>query len=122
MAKQFEIEDIEQVIKTESFANLFNVYDEQKLGDNYKTYSINRTVNFKGIAAASPALVDKYLIGLSDSWTSIAFKFYGTEDLWWLICKTNGIVDPSTELIEGVEINILKKQYIAKVLSQVKEQ
>jgi hypothetical protein len=121
MSKQFEIEDIQVTIKTESFANLFNVYDEQKLGDNFKTYSINRTVNFKGIAAASPSLVDKYLISLSDSWTSIAFKFYGSEDLWWLICKTNGIVDPATELVEGSEINILKKQYVAKILSQVKE-
>ena len=119
--KQFEIEEISERLRSESLANLFNVYDESDLGDNFKTYSINRTVNFSGVNSPSPSLVDKYIIGLSDSWTSISYKFYGVEDLWWLVCKINGVIDPTTSPIEGEEINILKKQYVTSILSQVKE-
>jgi hypothetical protein len=119
--KQFEIEPIREVLKRESLANLFNVYDEPKLGDNHKTYSVNRTVNFEAIATASPSIVSKYQITLNDAWTSISFKFYGTENLWWIICKTNGIIDPTASPVDGDVINIIKQEFLQTILSEIRE-
>ena len=31
---------------------------------------------------------------------------YGTTELWWAICLFNGIVDPTTEFVSGVEIKV----------------
>lgn len=36
----------------------------------------------------------------------ISHKFYGTVELWWLICERNDIFDPFTEFSFGKEIII----------------
>ena len=36
----------------------------------------------------------------------IAYAAYGSVDLWWLICSSNSIIDPNTELNAGKQIKI----------------
>ncbi len=36
----------------------------------------------------------------------ISYAAYGTSDLWWLICSSNAIIDPNTELNAGKQIKI----------------
>jgi hypothetical protein len=31
----------------------------------------------------------------------LGYLFYGDANLWWVICQSNGIIDPLTELYEG---------------------
>lgn len=31
----------------------------------------------------------------------LGMLFYGDEELWWVICQYNGILDPFAELVEG---------------------
>ncbi len=119
--KHFEIDGINTILSDESLANVFNVYDESKLGNNYKTYSINRTFNFSNIDVASSALISKYQVQLNDSWTSIAYRLYQQESLWWIICKVNGIVDPMQTPIEGTIINFLKPQYVNSIINMIKQ-
>lgn len=37
---------------------------------------------------------------------AIAYRFYGAEELWWIICTFNGIVDPYTEIVAGVKLRV----------------
>ena len=36
----------------------------------------------------------------------ISFKYYGTEEYWWIICFINKIQDPMNELVAGTRIAI----------------
>ena len=36
----------------------------------------------------------------------LGYVFYGDELLWWIICQVNGIIDPLTELTEGLMLRI----------------
>lgn len=37
---------------------------------------------------------------------SIAHRFYGKSDWWWLICTYNGIVNPTTDMYLGQKLRI----------------
>lgn len=47
--------------------------------------------------------------GLPDA---ISKMFYDTEELWWMICIYNGIIDPYTELVGGMRIKIPDLQQV----------
>ena len=113
--KQNEITTLPR-LSNENFANFFNV--SQK-GNNY-IYNINKTIYFDNITSLSPNYYEKYTIQLNDQWTTISFKFYGTIELWWIICKINNIKDPSTELIPGTIINIPSQDAVLLVLNNIK--
>lgn len=36
----------------------------------------------------------------------IAFSFYGSADYWWIVCLYNGILDPITELVPGLVLQL----------------
>lgn len=40
----------------------------------------------------------------------ISKQYYGTEELWWVICQFNGVVNPLEDLYKGLEIKIPKYQ------------
>jgi hypothetical protein len=48
---------------------------------------------------------------------AIAYKFYGDEKLWWLICVFNGIVDPYEEIATGVKLLIPKLDEVTAYLT-----
>jgi len=47
----------------------------------------------------------------------LGFLFYGDNNLWWIICQFNGILDPATELIEGKILMIPTMDRIKKELT-----
>lgn len=51
--------------------------------------------------------------GLPDA---IAKRFYDTEELWWMICVYNAIIDPYTELVAGMRIKIPDLQQVTLAL------
>lgn len=53
--------------------------------------------------------------GLPDA---IAKRFYDTEELWWLICSYNGVIDPFEELVPGARIRVPDLQQSTLVLYQ----
>jgi len=36
----------------------------------------------------------------------IAYKFWGTVDLWWVLCVANNVIDPLTDIVTGKELKI----------------
>jgi hypothetical protein len=121
--KQFEISELEE-ISTLNYANIFNVFDEPKLGVNFKTYSINRSLNFYGTNEASAdnsSLFTPYLVVYSDTWATISFQFYQTIELWWLVCKINNIVNPTIDPVIGKTIKVLDSSIVNTILRQIRE-
>lgn len=121
--KQFEIPELEK-LSALSFANIFHVNDEPKLGSNFKTYSINRTINFNDLnnkSTTNNALFIPYKVIANDNWTIISYKFYQTIELWWLIAKVNNIKNPTEDPVVGTTIKILASDVINQVLGIVRE-
>lgn len=112
--KQIEIKDLQpsERIASNDMANVFNVYDDAELGFNYKTYSINRTINFVGIDNISSNLYSNYEVKMDDTWALISYKKYGTTRLWWLVCKMNSIFNPCENPIVGTKVKILKDEFV----------
>ena len=122
--KQFEVPELEK-LSALSFANIFNVNDEPKLGSIFKTYSINRTLNFPELDNSSTtnnALFIPYTVIANDNWTIISYKFYQTIELWWLIAKVNNIKDPTVDPVVGSEIKILSSDVVNQILGIMREQ
>ncbi len=122
--KQFEIPELDK-LSALSLANIFNVNDEPKLGATFKTYSINRTVNFTDLDTSTTtnnALFIPYKIIANDNWTIISYKFYQTIELWWLIAKVNNIANPTEDPVVGTTIKILTSDVVNQILSVIREE
>lgn len=90
------------------------------LEDDLYRYNINRTIYFKNAANLAPINYFEYTVGRGDTWTNISYKVYGTYRLWWLICKTNSIVDPTVLPVEGVILKILSETAVNTVLRAIR--
>ena len=117
--KQNDFQNINQLAST-SMANIFNVYSDNEVDYNAITFNLNRTINIVGIQNASTNLYDKYEVVNNDTWHLISYKKYGTADLWWIICKANGIADPTIFPEAGTVIIILKQKFIDTILTTMR--
>lgn len=48
----------------------------------------------------------------TDTIATIATKWYGDPTLWWAVALANDIVDPLTEVYEGLELRILSGSFV----------
>lgn len=65
--------------------------------------SANYNNLFEQVSTVQSFVITDTEAGLPDV---ISYRFYNTEELWWLICVYNGIIDPLTELVTGLTIQI----------------
>jgi hypothetical protein len=97
-------------LKKENLANLFNI---AVTPDNYNAFLINKSIFFKNtdnnMAASN---FDLYEVRQYDTWTNISFKYYQTIELWWLICKTNEVINPFVMPDPGTLLKIMKKNIV----------
>ena len=114
--KQFENNSLPE-ISPWNFANLFNVYQNK---DNVWTYSLNKNIYFSNTDNLQPSNYSIYTVEENDQWTILSNTFYGTIDLWWLICKVNNINDPTTNPIVGNKIIILEFEFAQTIADQLK--
>lgn len=90
------------------------------------TYNGVDAINiFKKIFASTESIsdikyYDEYIIQQTDRWDSIAYKFYETVELWWLIAAYNGIKDPFTSLVPGEKIKIIKPTFVPSILIELR--
>lgn len=107
-------------IKNYDLANLFYVYDEKSINNTTMTYNINRTIQFSGIKKADKTEFDYYEVIDGDSWNLISFKKYGTTSLWWLICKINGVSDPTNDPEAGDVLRVFSKDRVNTILQSIR--
>ena len=48
----------------------------------------------------------EYLVQPGDTWQNISLRQLGTAELWWVIAEFNRVLDPFTELVEGMRLVI----------------
>jgi len=94
--------------------NLFNVYND---GQNY-FYNLIGTVNIPSNLDNS---VYTNFVVTSDymPWPLIAQKVYNAPALWWLICCTNNIQDPTYFPKAGTVLKVLTPTYVSAILQQI---
>lgn len=63
----------------------------------------------------TPEIDDKFTFVVtteeSETLESLAFKYYGSEKLWWIIADANPLQQPLT-LVAGTKIRIIKREYL----------
>lgn len=47
----------------------------------------------------------------NDTMESLAFQYYGSSKLWWIVADANALVDPLS-LTAGTKIRIVKRQFL----------
>lgn len=115
---QNDIPQLDQ-ISSNRFENIFTVNQTEDNG--YYFYNIMKTVRI-----TSDDLDDKYFFMFNVNriipYTALSYNFYGTTDLWWLICVINNIDNPIEFIKPGTTIKIIKKQHVSTVVAAIKNQ
>ena len=96
------------------YENFFNVYQ-----DNNGYYFYNLLRNITVLPADNTSIEDSYTTKFNDTWYLISYNYYGTMDLWWLVCEYNQIKDSTTMPTLGTKLKLLKSQYVSPVLQQL---
>jgi hypothetical protein len=104
----------------ERYESIFKVYQVEKTSDNfYYYYNILKKVII-------PETIDKSLLGSFDlnrdlPWTTLSYKLYGTQFLWWLIFLIN---KPENIFYAkaGIEVKYILPQYVENVLNSISKQ
>jgi hypothetical protein len=100
-----------------AYERIFKMYKDQ---DEFFAYNILKTVKI-------PKDLDSdtfYYIRINGkmSWPKISFDQYGSIQLWWLICLTNGIMNPIQLPEPGIVLKIIKPPYVRDVLNSISSQ
>lgn len=98
-------------------ANLFIQFLDK---NNNVVYNINDSVALNFLDP-SDNLVSIYLVGDKDTFQTIAYKFYGTTRLWWLIARLNNVEDAFIRPKSGSYLKILNPSLITTITSQLAE-
>ena len=75
-------------------------------GETYFIKNIFLKIGFINLyKQENPEFFDKYFIHENDRPETIAYKYYGNQDLWWLIIILNDIKDPFFDwCLSGIEL------------------
>lgn len=100
-----------------SHLKLFNILrdvDETKLLNVWRSFTFNDEVIY------NTPYYETYEVENDDWWDNIAYKFYGTPNLWWVVSMMNNVVNPFEELEIGSNIKILREQYLYQLLKEIR--
>ena len=93
------------------YENLFKVAKN----NNYYFYNILKKI-------VIPENIDSRLFSeviITDNipYTTLSYRFYNTQDLWWLICIVNNIINPVNNITPGTKLKILKNDAVNRLLA-----
>lgn len=114
--RQNEIKEL-PFLRSENYENLFNVYQEPEENNKMYYYNLLQTIAFPDDLPET--LFDTYDIMPGDSWPLIAYKVYGSPNIWWVIMFANKILNPTKTPIPGTSVRILKPQGVQEILTQI---
>lgn len=118
--KIVEFPDYRNYITKFDLANIFNVYDDYKLGIGYKSYNLNRGITISGLDKIPATELTTYKVKEGDNLNIISYNIYGTIQLWWLLAKINNITDATLKLQPGWELYTLNKTNVNQILNALR--
>lgn len=101
-------------LRDENYANIFNVYQDKN--ERY-FYNLLQTVVIPTNLPVN--YFDYYNTVYSDTWPVISYKNYQTPNLWWVILKTNNILNPVAPIEPGTQLKILNSRFVSLILQQI---
>ena len=100
-----------------SHLKLFNILEDI---DKTKLLNIWRSFTFNDDVIDNTPYYETYEVENEDWWDNIAYKFYNSPNLWWVIAMMNNVVNPFEELEIGSNIKILREQYLYQLLKEIR--
>lgn len=55
-------------------------------------------------------------------WTKVSHEIYGTQHLWWLICLSNNIFNPTTPPKVGATLRVINPQDALDIVEEIFKQ
>lgn len=98
--------------------SLCNMFTTEYKNGKYQ-FLLNKTLIIKGSANARSELFIKHKFSYGDQWSLLSQKFYDTTDLWWVICKFNGISNPFILPSVGTTIKIPSRDLVDTILEAI---
>jgi nucleoid-associated protein YgaU len=112
--KQNEISDLTTLTSFYRYENFLNVYK-----DNDNNYFYNLLASINVFPAQDSSVEESYITTFNDTWYLISYKYYGTMDLWWLVCEYNQIKDATQRPQVGTTLKLLKSEYVYLIVQQL---
>ena len=113
----FELTGVEK--NTFSFLRLFNILldedRETKFMNIFRSYIANEDI-FSDIA-----FFETYEVSNGEYWDNVSYNLYKTPYLWWVIALLNNTVNPFEELEDGVQLNVLRDEYVYTLTSDLEK-
>ena len=110
-----EINELSKIDYTR-YENIFQVAKE----DKFFFYNLLKKVNIP--ENLDSRFFTEVIIDIVAPYTTISNRYYGTQDLWWLICITNNITNPVPVMKPGTKLKILNPDIVNRVLSEINNQ
>lgn len=111
-----DIKDKTVEITSENYENIFNVYTDENA---FYYYNLLKKVDFP--TDLDPEVYDYYETPTVDTYPNIAYKFYNSVTLWWIICAANQIDNPMEQPAAGTLLKIIKPFYVKTILTKLGE-
>jgi len=100
-----------------SFLTMFNILQDD---DGTKFINIFRAYEIDQNVFADIVYYSTYETENVDFWEQISWKMYGIVELWWAICLMNNIRNPFEDMDIGINLNILKNDYMPQLLREIR--
>lgn len=114
------MEKIEITHNPERYENIFNMYEfNTENNDTYVFYNILSKITIP--ANLDDTIYDYYIIDSEMPLTTLSYKFYKTQHLWWLILAVNNLKNPVKLIKAGSTIKILKSDYLSLIYNSIKQ-
>jgi len=99
--------------------NFANIFDVAKNSDGNYGFVINKSVYIPNPDMMYTTYYTNYTVEVNDTWPLISYKTYGTTELWWLVCKTNQVIDATVSPNPGDIIRLLTKEIAQGILNSM---
>jgi hypothetical protein len=109
-----DIKDKTVEITSENYENIFNIYTDK---DDFYYYNLLKKVDFP--EDLNPDVYDYYETQTVETYPTLAYKFYNSVTLWWIICAANHIDNPMEQPKAGTLLKIIKPFYIRSILTKL---
>lgn len=104
-------------VGAEYYENIFNMYQTQD-EDAYNYFNISNKVQID-VSNIDENYVEYFYIDAPLPLTTLSYRIFGTQHLWWLIVAMNKL-NPIDIPRAGTVIVVPKQQFIAEVLNAIK--
>lgn len=103
-------------LTADRYENIFNIHKNE---DGMFYYNILDKINISN--SLDPVVYEYYRVPKMMPWTTISHRIYGSQFLWWLICKVNNVQNPMKMLAPGTIIKVIKPEYVPQILNEINQ-